>query len=148
MTVMPTVEGGLKLVPEDDDDWNVLSAIALDADEEIAKRFSGLMDEESMWEDIVVPDLETHFSKQLEVVIEALKAGRDSGEVIISPGESEEWYGALNQARLGLERIYQFGPDEKVVLEEISSLSERSAYRRGRFYSAVQAVLIEYAMPD
>lgn len=148
MTVMPTVEGGLKLIPEEDYDWNVLSAIALDAHEDLAKRFGGMMDEESMWDDIVVPDLELHFGSQLEEVIRALKAGRKEGEVIISPETSEAWYGALNQARLGLERIYHFGPDEKVVMEELSSGDEKEAYRRGRFYSAVQAVLIEYVMPD
>ncbi len=148
MTVQPTVEGGLKIIPEDDDDWNVISAIALDANEDLAKRFSGLMDEESMWDDIVVPDLELHFSSQLEVVISALKAGRKEGEVIILPEESEAWYGALNQARLGLERVHHFGADEKVVIEELSSAEEQGAYRRGRFYTAVQSVLIEYVMPD
>ncbi|MDC1206970.1 hypothetical protein N8Z81_05305, partial [Akkermansiaceae bacterium] len=73
MTVIPTVEGGLKLIPEEDYDWNVLSAIALDAHEDLAKRFGGMMDEESMWDDIVVPDLELHFGSQLEEVIRALK---------------------------------------------------------------------------
>ena len=145
---MPTVEGGLKLIPENSDDWNVLSAIALDANEDLAKRLGGLMDEESMWEDIVVPDLELHFGSQLEEVLQAIKAGREEDEVIISPEKSEAWYGALNQARLGLEKKYYFGPDEDVVVEELSSVDEKAAYRRGRFYSAVQSLLIEYVMSD
>lgn len=146
MTVSPTVNGGLKLTPEDDTDWNVLSAIILDADEELAKRFAGLMDEESMWEDIVVPDLETYFSAQLEKVLKNVNEAKPEGEVIISKEDAEDWYGALNQARLGLEKKYHFGQEEEVDPLDLKDEKSQNSYLRGRFYSAVQSLILEYVL--
>ncbi|MGB0144878.1 MAG: hypothetical protein ACPGAP_08905, partial [Akkermansiaceae bacterium] len=74
MTIGPTVAGGLKLIPEEDQDWLVLLEIAKDGDGRLSRRLAGLMDEESMWNEIVVPELEEDFSKQrLEVVMAVMK---------------------------------------------------------------------------
>ena len=75
MTIGPTVAGGLKLIPEEEQDWLVLLEIARDGDGRLSRRLAGLMDEESMWNEIVVPELEEDFSKQrLEVVMAVMKA--------------------------------------------------------------------------
>ena len=145
---MPTVNGGMKLTPEDETDWKVLNTIIHDADEELAKRFAGLMDEEAMWEDIVVPDLETYFSAQLKTVLESIKTGRSDGEVIISKEHSEAWYGSLNQARLGLEKIYHFGQENELKPNDLKDEKTFKAHLRGRFYAAVQDLLLEYVMKE
>jgi hypothetical protein len=146
MTVMPILSGGLKLSPEDDLDWQVLNAIVADADPELAERLGGLMDEESMWDDIVVPDLQKLFSGQLETVATAVKKGRAAEEIIISKEECDAWYSALNQARLGIEKKYHFGQNDELEESEIQDKKIRSAYLRGRFYCAVQSLLIEFVM--
>ena len=56
MTIGPTIAGGLKLVPEEDEDWLILLEIANDGDSDLSQRLATLMDEDSMWEDIVVPE--------------------------------------------------------------------------------------------
>jgi len=145
MTVMPTINGGIKLTPENDKDWAVLKAISFDAHEELAARLGGLMDEESMWEDIVVPDLETHFSGQLDHVVKAVNEGKEKDEITIPKEEGELWYGALNQARLGLESKYHFGQEEDIEPDELEK-EERQGYLRGRFYCTVQTVLMEYVL--
>lgn len=148
MTVMPTVNGGLKLTPEDEMDWKVLHAIALDADEDLGKRFAGLMDEESMWEEIVVPDLDAFFSAQLKTVLTGVKKAKSAGEVLISKEEAEDWYGGLNQARLGLEKKYHFGQSEEVDPEDLTDEDSRNGYLRGRFYTAVQSLILEYVFEE
>lgn len=148
MTVMPTVNGGMKLTPEDEADWKVLNTIIHDADEELAKRFAGLMDEEAMWEDIVVPDLETYFSAQLKTVLESIQTGKSDGEIIISKEHAEDWYGALNQARLGLEKIHHFGPEDELEPTDLEDKTALEAHLRGRFYSAVQGLLLEYVISE
>ena len=145
MTVMPTINGGIKLTPENDKDWAVLKAIAFDAHEELAARLGRLMDEESMWEDIVVPDLKTHFSGQLDHVVKAVNEGKEKDEITIPKEEGELWYGALNQARLGLESKYHFGQEEDIGPDELKE-EERQGYLRGRFYCTIQTVLMEYVL--
>lgn len=75
MTVGPTVAGGLKLVPETEHDWMLLIGIAGDSDSDLAGRLAGLMDEDSMWDEIVAPELAEEFSKQrITVVKEVMRA--------------------------------------------------------------------------
>jgi len=111
MTIAPTVSGGLKLIPEEEQDWMVLLEIAHDGDGDLAQHFAGLMDEDSMWEDIVVPELESEFSAQRKTVLKAVMEAREkeSDGLIIERKDAEEWYGALNQARLAMEGKYRFG---------------------------------------
>lgn len=145
---MPSLNGGLKLCPEDDTDWIVLQSIVVDAHDDLASRLAGLMDEESMWEDIVVPELDETFSGQLKIVTQAVQVAKtsDLDNVTITKEESEDWYGALNQARLGIESKYHFGQNDELEESEIKDLETSNAYLRGRFYGAVQQLLLEYVM--
>jgi len=150
MTIGPTVGGGLKLVPEEEQDWLVLLEIAHDGDNDLASELAGLMDEDSMWDEIVVPELQTEFSTQRRLVLKAIIEARSSGdeEVVIEPGDAESWYGALNQARLALESEYRFGPRELNNPGKIESAKMRSAYFRNDFYCTVQSLLLKYVMSD
>jgi hypothetical protein len=149
MTIGPTVAGGLKLVPEEDQDWVVLLEIANDGDGDLSKRLAGLMDEESMWEEIVVPELEEEFKRQrLEVVMAVIKAKSEREAVHIDKETAETWYGALNQARLELEARYHFGPREHLAPHEIKDEAARAALYRSDFYSAVQNLLLRYVMVE
>ena len=150
MTIAPTLAGGLKLLPEEERDWYLLLEIAQDGDADLAKHFADLMDEDSMWEDIVMPELESDFSKQRETVMKAVvkakKAGED--EVVIEPADADAWYGALNQARLAMEAKYRFGPRELSDPSQLQSNEMRSAYYRNDFYCTVQSLLLEYVMDE
>ena len=150
MTIGPTVGGGLKLVPEEKQDWMVLLQITQDGDAEVAKKFGGLMDEDSMWDEIVVPELEADFDRQRKLVLKAVLEARALGdeEVVIGSEDAETWYGALNQARLALEEEYQFGPRELSDPDEIADDQTRSAYYRNDFYSTIQSLLLQYVMGD
>jgi len=151
MNVFPTLDGGLRLEIEDDSDWQVLMAISFDAERDLASDLSELMDEESMWEDLVMPDLKSHFSSQLEHVLKAVRTLKkvtpegEIGELHISREDADTWYGALNQARLALEEAHQFGPAEDVKIIDLPD-RQRQGYFRDRFYCHLQSLLIEYVM--
>ncbi len=150
MTIGPTIAGGLKLVPEADQDWLILLEIANDGDSDLSRRFASLMDEDSMWEEIVVPELEQEFTKQrLDVMMVVVKAKGGNEEAIhIDKEGAETWYGALNQARLALESKHKFGPRELNSPKEIKDPEARSAYFRNDFYSTIQSLLLRYVMVD
>ena len=149
MTIGPTVAGGLKLIPEEDQDWLVLLEIAKDGDGRLSRRLAGLMDEESMWNEIVVPELEEDFSKQrLEVVMAVMKAKGEGEDIHIDKESAEAWYGALNQARLELESEFQFGQRDEIDPDKIKDDAARAAFYRSDFYSAVQSLLLRYVMTD
>lgn len=150
MTLGPTLEGGLKIIPEEEVEWQVLLAIAVDADDQLASRYSDLMDEDSMWEDIVVPDLAAEFQGQRERVRQAVREAKESeeGELLLRRGDADLWYGAINQARLSLESRYQlsavFDGDEG----SLPSGEVRSAYFRNEFYGSLQLLIMKYMMED
>lgn len=150
MTLGPTLGGGLKLVPEEPQDWLVLLEIAVDGRKDLASEFGALMDEDSMWEEIVVPELEAEFSVQRAHVLKVVKGAQDSGEeeIVIVPKDADLWYGALNQARLSLEAEFQFGPREFARPEEISDPDMRSAYLRDEFYLTLQSLILRYVLSD
>ena len=60
MKVAPTIEGGLRINPENDMDWHLLRSIILDAnasDHDLAARLGDLIYDEKIsedWQDIVV----------------------------------------------------------------------------------------------
>ena len=91
MTIGPTVAGGLKLIPEEE------GLVLLEQQRQGRSAFSAageLMDEESMWNEIVVPELEEDFSKQrLEVVMAVMKA-KGEEDIHIDQESAEAWYGA------------------------------------------------------
>ena len=149
MTVGPTVAGGLKVVPETEHDWMLLIGIAGDSDSDLAGRLAGLMDEDSMWDEIVAPELTEEFSKQrITVVKEVMKAKEAGDNIHISKTSVEVWYGALNQARLALEDKYKFGAREVVDPKLFEDSSARAAYFRNNFYNHVQGLLLQYVMVD
>jgi len=151
MKVLPTLDGGLRLEIENRTDWQVLLAITLDGEGDLAGELTELMDEESMWEDIVEPELRTHFSDQLNHVQRAVQTAKkealdpESGEIQIPKEDSEIWYGSLNQARLALEEKYKFGSRELIDPSEVSG-EKRSAYFRDRFYFSFQSILLDYIL--
>lgn len=149
MTIGPTVAGGLKLVPEEEQDWEVLLEIANDGKGNLAGRLGGLMDEDAMWDEIVVPELEDNFSKQrLQVVMTVMKARGDGEPIHIDPESAEIWYGALNQARLELEAKFRFGAQEDRDPDSLTDPSARAAFYRNEFYGTVQSLLLRYVLTD
>mgnify|MGYP005845673589 CR=1 FL=1 len=149
MTIGPTVAGGLKLVPEEEQDWMVLLEIANDGEGSLSKRLADLMDEDSMWDEIVLPELEENFSKQrLEVVMEVMKARGEEEPIHIKKEAGETWYGALNQARMELEERYRFGNREFLDPDDLTSEEARAAFYRSDFYSTVQSLLLRFVMGD
>jgi hypothetical protein len=147
MTILPTLEGGLSIQPESDADWAVLDMIVVDMGRpgHLAESLAGLMDDESEWDEWVVPDLVESFSKQTGYVAAAIQYARTFSEesILITPNGAEYWYGAVNQARLALQARYK--------LDAIGSLDDApeevvQAYFRDRFYTALLSFLLEYVM--
>ena len=154
MIIGPILQGGLKLIAEDEKDWEVLKCIHLDASGDLSERLSALMDEDSMWDDIVAPELKDEFSSQVKFVhgkiLEAFRASKDpsdeEGEIVILKEEADLWYGALNQARLSMEERYRLGPRDIREVEAFGDEEVKSAHYREEFYVAVQSLLMQYAM--
>ena len=159
MKVMPTIEGGLRIDIETPSDWLVLEFIPLDALGEsggkLPERLGALMDDDSEWDEMVIPELRMFFADQVSKVAQAVKdaqadveLGKEeaSGTIFITNEAGEDWYGALNQARLGLESQFKFGPSEEIDgLEEFSE-EKRGGYVRNRFYLALQGLLLDYVV--
>ncbi|YCM43718.1 hypothetical protein V2O64_20645 [Verrucomicrobiaceae bacterium 227] len=150
MTLAPTLNGGLKLIPEERQDWLVLLEITADSNQGLAREFGELMDEDSMWDEIVVPELEAEFSTQRKHVLKVVKKAQraEDKEVVIEPKDADLWYGALNQARLSLEAEYKFGPREFADPEEIDDPAMRSAFLRDEFYLTLQSLILRYVSLD
>jgi hypothetical protein len=146
MTLGPTVGGGLKLIPEEVQDWLVLLEIAADAHQDLASSFAKLMDEDAMWDEIVVPELETEFGAQKKHVLQVVRKARRSNqeEIIIDVQDADLWYGALNQARLSLENQYRFGAMNLSSANDIEEREARSAYLRNDFYLTLQSLILRY----
>ena len=150
MKVLPTLEGGLCILPESEDEWIELELICSDAVQpsHLAESLADLMDEDSEWDEYVVPDLEESFKGQCGFVRAVIKNARKSRErgIFITPADAEKWYGAINQARLSLQARYH--------LEEMGEMGDadgveselKSAYFRNRFYLLLQSMLLEFVM--
>ena len=156
MTVMPTLEGGLRLDAEDASDWELLRSIVVDANcckTDLASRLGGLMSEEAGgedWEELVVPDLREGFQDELAEIgalIESavFASASGPGPIWITPGEAFPWYSSLNQARLALEEIYHFGPEDKADPLNMTPV-QRAAFIRSGFYSDIQSLLLRHVM--
>ena len=156
MTVMPTLEGGLRIDAEDASDWELLRSIIVDAScckIDLASRLGGLMSEEIVgedWEELVVPDLREGFQDELAEIgalIESAVFNSSSGPgpIWITPGDAFPWYSALNQARLALEEIYHFGPEEQADPMKMTPV-QGAAFIRSGFYSDIQSLLLRHVM--
>ncbi|MBK1854818.1 hypothetical protein JO972_07595 [Verrucomicrobiaceae bacterium 5K15] len=145
---MPTLEGGLAIEPSSETDWVVLEQITQDVGRpaHLAESLAGLMDEDSDWEEFVVPDLASSFNSQCKLVEKTIEHAREHDEpvVFIKPKQAEMWYGAINQARLALEARYQLDATEDAIEDAAPEL--RSAHFRNRFYLMLQSMLLEYVM--
>lgn len=119
MKVLPTLEGGLSVLPESDLEWEVLAMVGEDMDPpiELAEGLANLMEGSSEWDEWVVPELMEGFHEQKDYVSEAVKEGKQVGAVTVNIKNADKWYGALNQARLGLERLYEVS-ELRVRVEE------------------------------
>jgi hypothetical protein len=156
MTVMPTLEGGLRLDAEDASDWELLRAIVVDANcckTDLASRLGGLMSEEAGsedWEELIVPDLREGFQDELAEIgalIESavFASASGPGPIWITPEDAFPWYSSLNQARLALEEIYHFGPESKADPLKMTPV-QRAAFIRSGFYSDIQSLLLRHVM--
>jgi len=150
MKILPTLEGGLCILPESEIDWDELQLICSDDDRPtyLAESLADLMDGDSEWGEYVVPDLEENFRNQTRFVDAAIKQARQNNEpaIFIPPAEAERWYGAINQVRLSLQASYDVED-----LGESGDLNDwepelRSAYFRNRFYLLLQSMLLEFIM--
>lgn len=156
MKIAPTMEGGLRIDPETDEDWHILRAIALDAngpETDLASRLGGEITDKKVsedWQDIVVPDLRESFADDLHYIyaaIEAAAAFQDAEEspLWITREDAFTWYGGLNQARLALEEKYRFGPDPESDPANLTPL-RHEALLRNHFYSALQSFILENSL--
>lgn len=153
MRILPTLEGGLCILPESETDWQELQLICSDEERPglIAESLADLMDEECEWCDYVTPDLQRGFQEQTQMVAERIQKARSSEQpaVFITPKDAEKWYGAINQARLSLQAGYQLDElDELNDPDELEDLEPdlKSAFYRNRFYLLLQSMLLEYIM--
>ena len=150
MKILPTLEGGLCIIPESEIDWDELQLICSDDDRPtyLAESLADLMDEDSEWGEYVVPDLEEGFRNQTQFVDATIKRARQNKEpaIFIPPAEAELWYGAINQVRLSLQASYDVEElDEAGDVDEMEP-ELKSAYFRNRFYLLMQSMLLEFIM--
>ena len=155
MIVLPTLNGGIKLVVESEKDWEYLKSISDDAAKDFSKRFSLLMDEDSMWDEIVEPELKDQFSSQVKFVKKQVELAyvnsvedfeEELPEILMTKEEAELWYGALNQARLSFEGRYR---KEIKKLRETGDLEDDNVVQaifRNQFYFGIQSEILKHAM--
>ncbi len=143
MKIIPTVDKGLRVIPEAPAEWMLLRKIIQDANPtHLADRLSQPMDEESCWEDIVQPELEETFNTQLIRVADATKVESLDG-FLIKNEHLMEWYGALNQARLMLENTHSLST---LDLNELDTFPPplRQALVRASSYTRIQSLILDY----
>ena len=150
MKILPTLDGGLCILPESKSDWLELELIVSDggSPEHLAQSLGDLMDDDGDWDEYVVPDLKQSFSEQIRFVSKMIEKAQESQQdaVFISAKEADPWYGAINQARLTLQSRYQLDEIEDVFAAKPEL---RSAFFRDRFYLFLQSMLLDYVMaPD
>lgn len=150
MKIIPTLEGGLSIEPESDIDWSVLETIHSDIGRpaHLAESLAGLMDEESEWDEWVVPELVEEFNGQGAYIEAAIQHGKKQSPpmIMIRPQDAEPWYGAVNQARLSLQARYRL--DVVKEEQEFDKLPAEvgQAYFRDRFYASLQSLILEFVL--
>jgi len=157
MKLAPTLQGGLRIDADCAEDWLILDAICADAaalpGPPLYDQLSENMEKDPDWEEFVAPEIRSQFSDQIVHVSRAISsAQRDEnqvGAVFVSKNDAMIWYGAINQARISLEQLYQVSKIENFIdsdgTDEISD-EKHSALVRGHFYSMMQSVLLEYVL--
>lgn len=156
MKAAPTLEGGLRIDAEEEDDWEILRSVIADANGgtvDLASRLGNFIDDEAGgedWEEYVVPDLREGFQDELGQVAASIEsavaaANGGTGPLWITRQDGFAWYSAFNQARLALEELYHFGPAENIKPTRFNA-EKRAAFLRSKFYCAIQSLLLEYVM--
>lgn len=156
MRVAPTIEGGLRIDPETQEDWHVLRAIILDAngvENDLASRLGGLITDDRLaedWEENVVPDLRESFADDLNHIYAAIETAaafpvNEESPIWITRDDAFTWYSALNQARLALEEKYKFGPAPEDDPTNLTPL-RHEALVRSHFYCALQSFIIKHSL--
>jgi len=104
-----------------------------------------LMDDDSEWDEWVVPDLVEGFTSQSLLVDASVAEARKQTPpaIVIRPKHADLWYGAVNQARLSLQARFRLD-----VFESLDGVPEEvvKAYIRDRFYATLQSLLLEFVM--
>lgn len=156
MTIAPTLEGGLRIDAEDLMDWQRLRMIAHDAksgEGDLAAELGAATGAPAIvedWQDYVVPDLREIFDEQVLEVANAIEsamlaAESGPGSIWITRGNADAWYGALNQARMAIEKLHHFCSREIPSVDEIPA-STRFALVRMKDYEQIQGLLLDYVM--
>ena len=156
MKIAPTIEGGLRIDPENEIDWHLLRSIMLDAnggDHDLATRLGDMISNKEIsddWKDIVVPDLRESFSDDLHHVYAAIETAaafpkNNETPIWITPADAYKWYSALNQARLELEEAYHFGANPESDPKNLKPV-RHEALLRSRFYCQLQSVILEHVL--
>ena len=120
------VNGGLRIEPESDLEWDVLRCIGYDAvTHDLARQLGDGFDEPAGdWQEFVLPELEDTFSGQLQIVREAIEqAAKDDGHLDLLPEDADDWYGALNQARLAIEEFAKDGNRPLRLVPHVASVT-------------------------
>ena len=146
MKVMPTLEGGLKIDVESEQDFRVLEMIVKDAGspDEVTADLAQLMQQQEDWNELITPDLWEMVYGQFAIVAKAVSAAKVDNILHISSDSADAWYGALNQARLQLERehgLHQWTEEEDGLSELLQNILIRD-----RFYCMLQTLLLDFVM--
>jgi hypothetical protein len=156
MTIIPTLEGGLRIDTEDASDWDLFRSLIADAGSfrvDLADRLGGLIDKDSGgedWREYVVPDLREEFQDQLAQIYALIESAAHEAEGGAGPlwlraEHGYAWYGSFNQARLALNEKHQFQ-----LFKEDDSLvptpEQLAAYARFRFYGKIQNELLQHVL--
>ncbi len=157
MKMAPTLEGGLRIDADSLTDWMILELICADASRlpgpPLYDQLSSRMEQDDDWKEFVVPDIVTQFQDQITHISRAISSApkdeEHSGSLFIHKDDSMIWYGAVNQARLSLEKQYDLSMHE--ILETEKALDDlepelRSAVIRNQFYCAIQSALLDYVL--
>ena len=126
----------------------MLSALAHEDLKHLPKTLMECPDDDPIWEEVTLPGLIDQFSTQRRFVsqkiIEALEAG--SMKIEIDTADGETWYGALNQARLGLEETYQLKSYRGIHISKIEDEVISFAITRNALYGCIQTAILEEVM--
>jgi len=153
----PTLEGGLRIDADSLTDWMILELICADATNlpgpPLYDQLSSKMEQDDDWKEFVVPDIVEQFNDQVSFVSRAISAApRDeehAGSLFIQKEDAMTWYGAVNQARLSLERQHNLSNLKDITCEEDLEELEpelRAAVIRNHFYNSIQSLLLDFVM--
>lgn len=155
MRIDPTECGDLRIEIEDALDWARLELITIDGARLEGKLGSSLgakMKMDDDWKSYVLPDIDQAFSEQIQFVNREINAARSEspqqGELHITSENVDQWYGALNQARLALETEHALSTLDDNDIEMFEELDHglRSAIIKNHFYLFVQSHLLQHVM--